>query len=199
MANFNISNFKTRIAKDGGLSRGVFFNCQISHPNPNFPFTDDLHSLLCKAANLPSATLDPIELKYFTRSVKVPGSRQFAPVTLTFYNTQSYSVRNIFLKWLSVFNTPVTNVRNAIDMDETGGSVITRSLWNTNNYATITLASRDEQHNELGLYRFAYAFPSSVSGVQYSYENDGQVQTYDVEVQYLHATFTPIVNYNMFP
>jgi len=186
---FSINSFKDRIASEGGLSRGVWFNCQITHPNPNFSFTDDTHSLLCKAANLPSATLDPIELKYFTRSVKVPGSRQFAPVTLTFYNTQSYSVRNIFLTWLSVFNTPVTNVRNAIENDKNGQDV--QAFGNTDNYATITLYPRDETHKELGEYQFFYAFPSSVSGLQYSYENDGQMQTYDVEFQYLHATFFP--------
>jgi hypothetical protein len=97
-----------------------------------------------------------------------------------------------------VFNTPVTNVRNAVDIDESGRNVITFPLGNTDNYATITLYPRDEKHEELGAYRFAYAFPSSVSGLQYSYENDGQVQTYDVELQYLHATFSPKVDVNTF-
>lgn len=199
IARFSVSKFKELIAKEGSLSRGVWFNCTITHPNPNFQF-DESHSFLCKAANLPTTQLDVTELKYFTRSVKIPAAKQYAPITLTFYNTNSYTLRNQFLKWISVFNTPVSNLRNAIDLDDAGQSTVTIPFTTdvSENYAKIVLIPHNEKHEEMAAYRFSYAFPTSVSGLQYSYENDSQVQTYDVEFQYLYATFAPTIDVNTF-
>jgi len=179
---FSITQFKSIIDEAGGLSRGVFYDCQITFSTvmlfgrleTGFSYEE---LLLCKAANLPPAQLDVTELKYFTRAVKVPAARQFQPVTLTFYNTQNYQLRNKFLKWVSRFNQPLTNSR-----DSAGGV-------NLGLYGTIDLRPKDMQHKNVGTYKFFEAFPTSVTAVQYSYENDAQVQTYDVEFQYLTATF----------
>ena len=190
---FSITKFKEAVAKEGGLSRGVFFDCLITLPDyPGF-FNEGSLSL-CKAANMPAAQLDTAEVKYFTRSVKIPASRQFSPVTLTFYNTESYVMRDQFLTWLSLFNSPVSNVRGARDVDPRIGTgkvgdvaTFTRKI----NYADIILTPRNQKHAETGRYHFYSAFPTSVGAVSYSYENDSQFHTYDVEFQYLSSTFTP--------
>lgn len=186
---FSINEFKDIIMSAGGLSRGVFYNCQITlHSSPTTTGTRFATTatgfgyeqlLLCKAANLPATQLDFTELKYFTRSIKIPAARQFQPVTLTFYNTQNYELRNKFLEWSFRFNQPVTNQRD----ESTKKS-------NIGFYGTIDLFPKDMAHNTVAKYQFQSAFPTSVSGLQYSYENDGQVQTYDVEFQYLTATFS---------
>ena len=183
---FSINKFKSTIDAAGGLSRGVFYDCVITVNPPSTTngatFTSGAVSfgeeqlLLCKAANLPTAQLDFTDLKYFTRSVKIPAARQFQPVTLTFYNTQNYQLRNKFLEWLSRFNQPVTNQRD----DNT----------NIGFYGIIELRPKDMAHNNVAKYQFQNAFPTSITGLQYSYENDTQVQTYDVEFQYLTATFS---------
>ena len=187
---FSLTKFKEAVAKEGGLSRGVFFDCLIG-PLPDYPgFFNEGSLSLCKAANMPAAQLDTAEVKYFTRSVKIPASRQFSPVTLTFYNTESYVMRDQFLTWLSLFNSPVSNVRGAQDVDpRIGGGVTTytRKI----NYANIILTPRNQKHAETGRYTFYSAFPTSVGALSYSYENDGQFHTYDVEFQYLSSTFTP--------
>ena len=190
---FSITKFKEAVAKEGGLSRGVFFDCLITLPDyPGF-FNEGSLSL-CKAANMPAAQLDTAEVKYFTRSVKIPASRQFSPVTLTFYNTESYVARDQFLTWLSLFNSPVSNVRGARDVDPRIGTgkvgdvaTFTRKI----NYADIILTPRNQKHAETGRYHFYSAFPTSVGAVSYSSENDSQFHTYDVEFQYLSSTFTP--------
>ena len=187
---FSITKFKEAVAKEGGLSRGVFFDCSItlSHPNYKEFFSED--SLrLCKAANMPAAQLDTAEVKYFTRSVKIPASRQFSPLTLTFYNTESYVMRDQFLIWLSLFNSPVSNVRGAQDVKLRQGDVKTTQAPVP--YANIILTPRNQKHAETGRYHFYSAFPTSVGAVSYSYENDSQFHTYDVEFQYLSSTFTP--------
>lgn len=188
---FNITEFKTLLEREGGLSRGVFFDCKITRNNAAYVFGRD-QVLMCKAANMPTAQLDVAEIRYFTRQVKIPAARQFSPITLTFYNPQSYTLRNQFLTWLSRFNTPISNVRNAKDTDPIGGDIITDELGGdvNDNYATIELRPKNETHETRGVYRFYKAFPVSVGGLQYSYENDTQVHTYDVEFQYLSTTFT---------
>lgn len=191
-APFSLEKFKQTILRKGGLGKGVFFDCTITNPSRVAFYLNEDSFLLCKAANMPPAQLDTAEVKYFTRSVRIPASRQFSPVTLTFYNTQNYLVRNQFLTWLSRFNTPVSNLRGAEDIERGSDSVVGNTNSDpTNNYATIELRSRNENHDLLGTYRFYSAFPSSVAGLQYSYENDQQFQTYDVEFQYLTSTYTP--------
>ncbi len=186
---FSISKFKEVVAKEGGLSRGVFFDCLITLPD--LPTFFDENSLsLCKAANMPAAQLDTAEVKYFTRSVKIPASRQFSPVTLTFYNTESYRARDQFLTWLSLFNSPVSNVRGAQDVKLSKADVKTSGTGLPLQYADIILTPRNQKHAETGRYHFYSAFPTSVGAVSYSYENDGQFHTYDVEFQYLSSTFT---------
>jgi hypothetical protein len=188
MADFSINQFKASVAAAGGLSRGVFYDCQITFQNE--PLFDQTQLLLCKAANLPAAQLDFTDLKYFTRSVKVPAARQFQPITLSFYNTQNYDVRNVFLVWLSLYNTSISNVRNAGENYRNGQVSTDVFPYNPNgNYATIELTSRDLHHDVRGTYTFFNAFPTSIGGLNYSYENDAQVQTYDVEFQYLSTIF----------
>ena len=185
---FSITKFKEAVAKEGGLSRGVFFDCSITLPDYKEFFSED--SLrLCKAAGMPAAQLDTAEVKYFTRSVKIPASRQFSPVTLTFYNTESYVMRDQFLTWLSFFNSPVSNVRGAQDVKLRQGDV--KTIQASVQYADIILTPRNQKHAETGRYHFYRAFPTSVGAVSYSYENDSQFHTYDVEFQYLSSTFTP--------
>lgn len=188
----SIANFKSAVEARGDMARGVFFDVSIAAEAPGtLPFSDPADLYLCKAANLPAAQLDVVGLKYFTRTVNIPGSRQFAPVTLTFYHTNNYQVRFNFLEWLSRFNTPISNVRGASETrvqgaGATAGASGVESTVAT--YATLILKARDMSNIERAEYRFVSAFPSSVGGLQYSYENDTQVQTYDVEFQYLNMT-----------
>lgn len=193
---FSLTRFKESVAKEGGLSRGVFFDCLITPRFNPAAFSED-SLLLCKAVNMPAAQLDTAEVKYFTRSVKIPASRQFSPVTLTFYNTESYAARNEFLMWLSRFNSPVSNARAAFDFKAKPGApvqTLSAAAYRhdaSTEYADIILTPRDGAHEDRGFYHFACAFPTSVGGLSYSYENDSQFHTYDVEFQYLSSTFTP--------
>lgn len=177
---FSVSKFKDKIHNYGGLSRGVFYDCRIFYENQSKTFEQDETELLCKAANLPSLELETTEIKYFTHSVKVPSGRSFQPLTLTFYNTEDYRFREKFISWLDGFNGPGSNRREI-----------------TKNYATIELSPRDAAHELVAKYRFISAFPISISGLQYSFENDAQIQTFDIQFQYLRPefeSFLPVIS-----
>jgi len=113
-ANFNISKFKDVIEdKQDGLTKGTFFVCNISPgAKEELPFAfeqDDL--LVCKAVNLPAEQLNFTTLKYHTRAIKIPTTREFGPITLSFYNTGDYNLRTNFFKWMNMYNSAAGNLR----------------------------------------------------------------------------------------
>jgi hypothetical protein len=55
--------------------------------------------MLAKAASMPTATVNPIEVPYMNRKWKIPGDRIFADWTVTFLNDGSYDLRNALLSW----------------------------------------------------------------------------------------------------
>ena len=183
---FSVSKFKSRVDQYAGLSRGVFYDCHIFQSNLEDQgsrlnrFDQDETELLCKAANLPSLELETTEVKYFTRSIKIPSTRSFQPVTLTFYNVEDYRFYDKFVSWLNLFNNPSENIRT--------------QFTNINSFhATIVISPRDAVGHEItAIYKFNNAFPISISGLQYSFENDTQVQTFDVQFQYLYPEFNSI-------
>jgi hypothetical protein len=197
--NFSISGFKDQVAARGGLSRGVFFSCIINFPvnSPSNVFFDSSDTLICKSVTLPAETLDFTELKYHTRSVKIPSVRQFPSFQMSFYNTNNYNLRSQFFAWMNIFNASVSNNRGTAEVDPQGGAVTSIPAINdinyTNAFATIQLQAFKNTNTTdaaLGLYRLYRAFPTSIGGLQFSYEDDG-FQTFDVEFQYQHMTFQP--------
>jgi len=256
--NFNINRIKSQLQQRDGLSRGLFFECVISLPIPlsgagsgvNFGQDD---TIVCKAVSLPSDTLDIAEIRYFTRSIKIPASRQPSPITLSFYNTVDYQLRKNFYHWINLFNSPITNVRGSMEKDQRKNGVAARvpdkdtqpnKTYQENPlsaYATIELIAYNntggltwsqlkdlainsaigigesaagrinpiagsvanqivnkfdkrqiESNNPIsGRFVFYDAFPTSIGGLQFSYDDDTSYQTYDVEFQYRHMTFIP--------
>lgn len=237
--NFNINRIKSQLQQRGGLSRGLFYECAIDIPI--LPFQQD-ETIVLKNATIPSETLDSSEIKYFTRSIKIPASRQFSPLTLTFYNTVDYSLRAKFSTWMNLFNSPITNVRGAVEIDTSSGSLevsteanqrdllqklgkITITAYNNTggftwdqlkdlaigaavgvgesvadrinpiagsivNQIVNNFDTRQVESNNPSLVKFVFydAFPSSISGLQFSYDDDTSYQTYDVEFQFRHMT-----------
>lgn len=200
----SLDTFKTKLAGTTGLAQGLFYRCEITLQQEfatpesavgttgtvfrtgvaatNF-FTED-DGLLCKSVTLPVATIDNSPLKYFTRTITVPGSRQFSPLSISLYNTTTYNTRSKFLQWIAGFNLPVGNVRDTQADPQRSvyyGEVKLRVYHNQ--------ATAENIEDEIGLYTFQKVYPTSVSALQYGYENDGQIQTYDVELQFLTMTF----------
>lgn len=238
--NFNISRFKNQIAKQGGLSRGLFFVCNITHQFSSSFKIQENELLLCKAVTLPANTLDVAEIKYFTRAIRIPASRQFVPITLTFYNTNNHSLYNQFINWMDLLSSYGSNARGE---NYRGGKMLEGTVVRTDTYtdlfAELTLTSYNNTgklspnditklllnsavsfgqsvasqvnpilgtaasalNSKLNLtqnlesnnkptnnYWFYDVYPVSISGLQFSYDDDGSYQTYDVEFQYRYAS-----------
>lgn len=138
-ANFSVSQFKEAVAQSGGFARPIFFDCKIdctylTSLSLNLAAED---IILCKATNIPEETIETTDVKYFTRPVSIPGARQYQPLTITFYNTTNYKLRNYFEEWVGAFNGRgiksggLGNNRKSNPLSELTGTV-RLTHWNNN-------------------------------------------------------------------
>lgn len=183
MPSFSVDDFKAAI---GTPARSHSFRCTITAPSiVTSHFTPDA-SYLCKATTLPSATVETTELSYFSRAVKIPGKRTYAPITLTFYASENYELRGGFEKWSSALNAYADNQRSTNPFFSTinlvhysiGVQPVNNPTTNQVTYPSIVLAT----------YTLKDAFPTTVSGLQFNYDSDAEIQTFDVEFQYQYFT-----------
>lgn len=164
---FNVNEFAG--ALKGGGARNSLFQVQIT--NPINGAADIQVPFLCKAAQIPAATLGVIEVPYFGRQVKLAGNRTFAEWTPTIINDEDFAIRNAMEQWSNAINSFQGNVNNA------GGSA--PSLYKSNAQVT--------QYGKTGevirVYNFVGIFPTEVSTIDLAWETEG-IQEYTVSFQY---------------
>lgn len=174
-------------------ARSHLFRCKIIPQNSTvLSYFDDDAPYLCKAVTLPSATVETTELSYFSRAVKIPSRRTYAPITLTFYLSENYKLRKGFDTWTNVLNAYEGNQQSAnlygkiqlthyssVDQATADSTALTdRNFKNENTSDAV----------ELAVYTLHDAFPTTINGLQFNYDSDAEIQTFDVEFQYQYFT-----------
>ena len=108
----SLSQFKSKLI--GGGARPNLFEVTI----PSFPaginlgvqgdgtgqFDAENFTFLCKAAALPASTMNPIEVPFRGRTLKVAGDRTFDVWTITVINDEDFSHRRAFEAWMQNVN-----------------------------------------------------------------------------------------------
>jgi len=184
-----LSQFKSRLA--GGGARSNLFEVTI----PAFPGAAEEYwgegenesntkfSFLCKAANLPASTVAEIPVAFRGRQLKVAGERTFDPWTVTIINDEDFGLRTSFEGWMNKLsklndNTGVTNpssyMTNAY-VKQLGRGFEKFSETNTGGQTSV-----------LRTYKFYDIWPTQVSEIALSYDNDGAIEDFTVTfaVQY---------------
>lgn len=204
MAQFSISTLRGAISNP---ARSHLFRCLITPSgliNSSLSIfteafgigTGETRSYLCKIATIPELVVETGEVYYFTRAVKYPTRRRYTPLTLTFFNTTDYTLRKAFEKWSHVLLNPSEN---------TGFLGFAGSQRSTEGTATIqvqhydgTSLSSTRKPNLIRDYTFYQAYPSSIGPLMFSYDNDTEIQTFDVTMEYNYfvgdEATNPIVN-----
>lgn len=207
---FSVNTF---LGNFGRPARGVKFQCQITLPDissllaANIPIlTDEVLNELksanvfapfgsqqspityaCFAANLPEIAVELSELNYFTRPVRYPGRRTLAPLTLSFYNTEDYALRRAFEQWNFLLSSPVDNL-GFVRYSERGAGVPTVATLGQSRAVELAgemrLTHYSETDQPISAYEFRDVFPVSISPLAFNYNNDGEIQTFDVTLAY---------------
>ena len=164
---FNVNQFAG--ALKGGGARNSLFQVLITNPvnsvgDINIPF-------MCKAAQIPAATVSAIELDYFGRKIKIAGNRTYAEWAPTIINDESFDIRNALEEWNASINTFEGNLR--------GNGSSSPSAYKS--------SAQIQQFNQLGEvireYTFVGIFPSEVGTIDLAWDAD-TIEEFPVTFQY---------------
>jgi hypothetical protein len=165
----NISDFKAQMI--GGGARPNQFRVELAFPS--YVTAGALVGLnsqfLCKAAQLPAATINNMEVMYRGRAVNFAGERAFQPWSISVYNDTTFSIRNAMEVWSD----------GILNMGQTNGRV------NPRDYQVDLLVHQlDRNGATVKTYKFVDAYPINVGPIALDYETNNQIELFEVEFQY---------------
>ena len=165
----NIADFKSTLI--GGGARPNQFRVQLTFPSyvTTGIVAGQQAQFLCKAAQLPASSMENIGIHYRGRPVNFAGERTFQPWTITCYNDTTFNIRNALEQWQAgIQNYSATNGRT-----------------NPRDYQVdLTVHQLDRNGADIKVYKFVDAYPLVIGAVGLDFEQQNQIETFDVEFQY---------------
>jgi hypothetical protein len=124
---------------------------------------------LCKATSLPQSTVENIGVLYRGRQVNFAGERTFQPWSVSIYNDVSFNIRNAFEQWQSGIQNYST----------------TEGKTNPRDYQVdLQVHQLDRNGATIKSYRFVDAYPTNIGAIALDYEQQNQIEQFDIEFQY---------------
>lgn len=174
---FNIDAFRAN-GLIGGGARPALFEVRIPTPPPGVVTTALKDMIfLVQASQLPSSIIQPIEVPYFGRSIKVAGDREFQDWTITVMNDEDFGLRNFFEAWHNKINSLISNRQ---DSD-------TQALLDYKVTAEVIQYGKAGPGDDSGIiraYNFSGLFPIQVDAIALDWERKNTIETFDVTFSY---------------
>lgn len=126
---------------------------------------------------MPASTIQPIEVPYFGRTIKVAGARTFADWTVTMYNQEGMKHRNMFEAWHNKINALTSNRQDS----QPGALMDYKVSAEVLQYGK---AGPGDDSGVVRAYEFEGLWPIDVSAMQLSWDAGNQIQTFDVTFSY---------------
>ena len=140
-------------------------------------------SFLCRSAGIPASNIGTVEVPFRGRVIKLPGDRTFESWTVTVFADVDLEIRSYFESWMNKLNEhrsgggATTGYTATLQVDQ---------LSRGSNTAVDT--DTTSPHNIVKTYQFLNAFPSAISQIDLSYDNNNSIAEYTVEFQYDYWT-----------
>ena len=160
---FNVNEIRANLIGDG--ARPSLFEVEMT--NPASTSGDAVLRYMVRAAQIPQSTINPIEVPYFGRRIKLAGSRTYANWTVTVMNDENFAVRSALEAWSSQINSGQTNLR-------------TLSAYRS----TATVKQFAKDGSVLREYDFVNIFPLDIGPIALAWDDGDNVETFDVEFAY---------------
>lgn len=130
-------------------------------------------SFLAKAASLPPSVVDPIEVPYMGRRIKIMGDRTFPGWSITVMNDEDFDLRESFEEWHQLLNARQENI-------------LSRPLTTNPESYKVNIVVEQLSKDGSSLYRYTLvgAFPTVVDQIQLDWEAINQFEQFNVEFQY---------------
>jgi hypothetical protein len=169
----NISDFKAQLI--GGGARANQFRVDLAFPTyvTASQVAGIKSQFLCKAAQLPAATIEDVPIQYRGRAVHFAGERTFAPWTVTIYNDTDFSIRNAMEQW----SNGVQNLAAS-----TGRT-------NPRDYQVdLQVNQLDRNGATVKTYTFIDAYPTEIGAIALDFDTANAIETFDVTFVYNYWT-----------
>lgn len=174
---FNIDSFKANGLIYGG-ARPSLFKVIMQFPSaPGIEGDSERASFLIRAAQLPASTVDPVDVPYFGRKIKVAGDRTFADWTVTVMNDEDFKLRNDFEAWLNYINTHISNRSASADGSPENYKVDVQVIQ-------FGKAGPGDDSGIIRSYSLVGAFPTSVDAISLDWDTTNAIETFDVTFAY---------------
>jgi len=192
-----IDDFKARL-RGGGARSNLFevsFGSQATGSpsdvlNPEITeglgFDDDTDLMLIKAAGMPASNITEVPVPFRGRTLKIAGDRTFDIWTITVINDADFKWRRLFERWVNYI----------VKTSDGSGSIDPSSYMVDMNVVQLSRGpgvppgvSNNENINILRKYVVKHVFPTAVSAIDLSYNNENEIEefTVDLQVQYWEA------------
>ena len=160
---FNVNEIRANLIGDG--ARPSLFEVEMT--NPASSSGDAVLRYMVRAAQIPQSTINPIEVPYFGRRIKLAGSRTYANWTVTVMNDENFAVRSAMEAWSSQINSGQSNLR---------------LLSEYRSQATVKQFAKDG--SVLRIYEFVNIFPLDIGPIELDWSNGDEVEVFQVEFAY---------------
>lgn len=177
----NLNSFKTKIGY--GIRPNLF---QVSIPTA--PTASTLaaayitdFTFLCRSAGIPASSVGTVEVPFRGRVIKLPGDRTFESWTITVFGDANLKLRSYFEKWLDVLNE---HTSGAGQTTSTAYSATLQVDQLIRGAGSATTTDTNSPHSIIRSYQFKNAFPTNISQIDLSYDNNNSIAEYTVEFQY---------------
>jgi hypothetical protein len=175
----NIANFKAQMI--GGGARPNQFYVQLTFPSyvGLGVVAGQQAQFLCRTAQLPASTIEQITTLYRGRPVNFAGERTFQPWTVSIYNDTTFNIRNALESWqngIQNYNTTLGRVNP------------------TEYQVDLNVYQLDRAGAIIKSYRFVDAMPINIGPIQLDYDQQNQIEQFDVEFSYNFFTSNTTTN-----
>lgn len=162
---FNINDIKSQLR--GGGARPSLFQVRIT--NPVSTIADSVVPFMVKAAAIPASIVNPIEVFYFGRAIKLAGQRTFENWAVQVINDEDFRVRRALEAWSYDINSYSRNLREfpsaAPSEYKTRAEVIQYS----------------KTGDALRTYTFEGIFPVAIGPIELNWENGNAIEEFSCE------------------
>ena len=187
---FNITEFKSRGLLRGGY-RPSLFKVRFSAIPPGVVDASSDLEFMCRAASIPPFIIEPIEVPYFGRKVKVAGDRIFQDWTVTIINDEDFRHRNMFESWSNKINALRSNRQDSDQSDlldyQVSGEILAYGK-----------AGPGDDTGVVRSYRFEGLWPNLVDAINVDWDAANVLASCDVTFSYdfcepviFHPTISP--------
>lgn len=164
----SIDRFKNVIISP---ARPTLFKIQLNFPDGN---NEEIDTVFCKGAQIPSADVGIIELSYMGRKAKYAGDKTFTDWTVTIYNDTNFTIRRKIESWSEILNSTKGNL----------------SSTNWNNYQrNIKIFHYDGDNKVIKEYTLINAFPINTGDpIDLGWDQNDTAEEYSVTFAYDYFT-----------